>query len=235
MNDELTGYAERLAAAQGSARWLYDRVGYLTASRFKDMLDITKTGTESAKRRNYRIDVLVERLTGQPTEHFVTQAMQAGIDLEPAARMEYERRTGAMVEQVGFCKHPTIKWLGGSPDGFVDDDGGVEFKCPQAPEHIRILTSEDVSEYLPQCCGLMWITGRKWWDFVSYCPRMPAGLEYYQRRVERDEGYIAHLADKAMLFLSEVEAQQRALEAIAAKNLPPAQPERDPLDIDIPL
>ena len=36
----------------------------------------------------------------------------------------------------------------------------------------------------------MWITGRKWWDFVSYHPEMDSLIV----RVERDEEYIWQLA-----------------------------------------
>ncbi len=222
--EQVKGYATREPTAptaeQGSPAWLAERIGHCTASRFADVLEITKKGTELAKRRNYRVDVLIERLTGRPTEHYVSDAMQAGIDNEPLARMAYEAATGAMVEQVGFLHHPTIKWVGGSPDGLVGTDGGVEFKCPQPAEHIRILLTNDITDYHPQIHGLMWIKGRQWWDFVSYCPQMPDGLQLYIVRINRDDDFIAELAGNVLRFLAEVEEQHQAL--LKLKSAPQA-------------
>lgn len=217
---EVENYREPKAptADQRSPEWLAERIGHVTASRFANVLDITKKGTESAKRRNYKVDVLVERLTGQPTEHYVSLPMQAGIDNEPMARMAYEAATGAIVEQVGFIHHPTIKWVGGSPDGLVGADGGVELKCPQPAEHIRILLTKDIADYQAQIQGLMWIKARQWWDFVSYCPQMPDGLQVYIQRVPRDDDYIAELAGNVLQFLAEVDEQHKALMAIARAN-----------------
>jgi len=207
-------------AEQGSPAWLLERVGHCTASRFKDVMDVTKKGTESAKRRNYKTDVLLERLTGNATEHFVNDAMQAGIDNEPLARMAFESATGLMVHQVGFIHHKEIKFVGGSPDGYIDEDVGVEFKCPQPTEHVRILLTEDLSDYLPQCYGLMWITNRKAWWFVSYCPQMPKGLQLYMRRILRDDDYIAELAGNVIQFLSEVEEMHKRLIALTEPEAP---------------
>lgn len=222
--DAMEAHIEKKASAaptaeQGSPEWLAERVGHCTASRFANVLEVTKKGTESAKRRNYRVDVLVERLTGRPTEHYVSDAMQAGIENEALARMAYEAATGAMVEQVGFLHHPTIKWVGGSPDGLVGTDGGVEFKCPQPAEHIRILLTKDISAYLPQIHGLMWIKGRQYWDFVSFNPLFPEGLQLYIQRVDRDENFIAELAGNVLKFLAEVDAQHKELQEIAKLQL----------------
>ena len=218
----VAGYADKRqssapAADQRSPEWLAERIGHVTASRFKDVMDLTKKGTESAKRKNYKIDVLVERLTGRPTEHFVNPAMLYGIDTEPLARMAYEAATGRMVEQVGFIHHQTIKLVGGSPDGLLGADGGVEFKCPQPAEHIRILLTDEIDDYLPQIQGLMWIKARQWWDFVSYCPLMPEGLQYYCQRVRRSDDYLAELSAGVLNFLKEIEdMQDRLIEKAAS-------------------
>jgi len=211
---EVAGYADKAPVAeQGSAAWLQQRVGHCTASRFKDARDFTKGGKSSAKREGYKMEVLVERLTGSAFEHFVSAAMIHGTETEPLARMAYEAATGAMVEQVSFIHHPKIKWIGGSPDGLIGEDGGVEFKCPQPPEHIRILMTEELDDYLPQVQGLMWITGRQWFDFVSYCPMLPNGLQLYTKRIARDESFIKQLADEVQQFLLEVdELHQKLLE-----------------------
>ena len=40
----------------------------------------------------------------------------------------------------------------------------------------------------------LWVTGREWWDFVSYHPDMPVLLT----RVYRDEEYIAALSNEVI-------------------------------------
>ena len=96
-------------AEQGSPQWLAERIGHCTASRFKDVMDFLKRGGEGSKRAAYRMELVVERLTGSAAEHYVNAAMEWGIEHEAAARMAYEARTGAMVEQVGFIHHTGAK------------------------------------------------------------------------------------------------------------------------------
>jgi hypothetical protein len=215
---ELTrGYAARLDAEQGEqggVDWLMSRVAHVTASRFRDVLDFTKAGKAGAKRTSYLWDVVVERLTGQPTEHFVNAAMEHGTQNEPMARMAYESRTGNIVAETGFLHHTAIKWVGGSPDGLVDADGLIEIKAPTTKTMCQLLIDQDLSDYMPQMQGLMWITGRQWCDFVCYDPRLPDGLSLYIERVLRDEDYIAELAGNVLQFLSEVEELHSRLMAL---------------------
>lgn len=193
--------------AQGSAAWLYERVGYVTASRFDDVIAKTKAGKPTAAREKYLWEVVVERVTGQPQDHFASAAMVWGTDQEQASRMDYEARTGAMVEQVGFIKHPTLPMVGGSPDGLIDDDGGWESKSPyNSGIHLQTVLNGMPEEHMAQCMGLMWITGRKYWDFQSFDPRLPEPLCRYVKRIERDEAYIAALEAEVVIFLQEIDA-----------------------------
>lgn len=192
---------------QRTAAWLYQRVGHATCSRFKDI--IAKIGKgESAKRRNYRIQLAVERLTNEPTNNYVNTAMQHGTDQEPIARMEYEARTGAIVEELGFIHHPTIELCGGSADGAVESDGLIEIKCPyESAIHVETLLAGAMpEEHMAQVQGLMAVTGRKWCDFISFDPRMPKGLDMFVQRIPRDDAYIATLETEVVKFLAEVAA-----------------------------
>lgn len=198
---------------QGSVEWLYDRVGYCTASRFKDVMDFTKAGKPGAKRTAYIWELVIERLTGQPCEHYTSTAMQHGTDNEPLARMAVEA-TGVMVEQTGFIKHPTLAFVGGSPDGLIDDDSGVEIKCPfNSANHLQCWLSGMPEDHMAQIQGLMWITGRKQWLFASYDPRMPEKHQLYLQTIERDDEYIAKLEENIIALLAEVGAIQAQLEA----------------------
>ena len=194
-------------ATQGSGAWLYERCGYVTASRFDDVIARTKAGKPTAARDKYLWEVVVERLTGQPQDHFTNTAMQWGIDNEERSRMEYEAATGAIVEQIGFIKHPTLPMVGGSPDGLIGDDGGWESKSPyNSAVHLGTVLDGMPAEHLAQCQGLMWITKRAWWDFQSFDPRLPAPLNRYCQRIARDEDYIKALEQEIIAFSAEVAA-----------------------------
>lgn len=190
---------------QRNDQWYQDRLGKVTASRVAEMVAKTKTGW-GASRANYRAQLIVERLTGKPTEGYVNGAMQHGIDTEAQARAAYEFYTDSEVEQVGFVPHFAIKMAGASPDGLVGDDGLVEFKCPQTASHINTLLTETIEDkYVKQMQFQMACTKRQWCDFVSFDPRLPAEMQMFVKRVPRDAGMIAELEREAKIFLEEVE------------------------------
>lgn len=176
-----------------------------------------KSGGEAASRKNYRAQLVVERLTGQPTESYTNVAMQWGIDNEPAARECYEFVTGRTVDQVGFIDHPVVANSGASPDGLVGDDGLVEIKCPNTATHIEYLLAGVVpSDYIKQMQWQMACTGRKWCDFVSYDPRLTLNLQLFIRRLDRDEKLIAEMEAAVLTFLGEVDATVDKLNQVAA-------------------
>lgn len=194
-------------AKQGSGAWLYERCGFITASRFRDVLDFTAKGLPGAKRKAYLWEVVIERLTGMPADHYSNAAMEWGTEQEPLSRMAYEAQSGHMVEEVGFIKHPTLPMVGGSPDGLIGDDGGWESKSPfNSAIHLATVLDGMPEEHAPQVQGLMWITGGTWWDFSSFDPRMPAPLKLYTQRIERDDEYIAKLELAVRAFDAEANA-----------------------------
>ena len=204
-----------MSAIQGTQAWLAERAGFCTASRASAVLATIKSG-EAATRRNYRAQLVAERLTGAPAESFKSAEMQWGNDTEPAGRMAYEARTGAMVEEQGFIKHPTLPWTGCSPDGFIGADGMVEIKCPNTATHIDALLGKGVpAEHIPQIQFQMWVCGRQWVDFVSFDPRMPERLQLFVSRVARNDVYIAGLEAEVVKFLAAVAVTVRELEALA--------------------
>jgi putative phage-type endonuclease len=198
---------------QGSPEWLASRSGVASASRFAAIMATIKSG-EAAERRNYRSDLLVERLTGKPLETFTTAAMKQGIEREPFARLAYESRTGNLVEEVGFCRHDVLL-AGASPDGLIDADGGLEIKCPERTAHLRYLQQDmEPPEYTWQIQGGMWITGREWWDFVSWNPDFPEHLQLIVRRIKRNDEAIAKLSAEVKRFLAEVDAEMERIQAM---------------------
>lgn len=188
---------------QGSQEWFDARIGKVTASRVADVLATIKTG-ESASRKNYRMELVCQRLTGQRDEGFTNSHMERGIELEPLARAAYEFKQGVTVTEVGFVDHPIIEMSGASPDGIVGD-GLVEIKCPTAANHVdTLLSGKAPSKYIPQMQWQMACTGAKWCDFVSYCPTVGDNLALFVVRVDRDDEYIAETENAVKLFLTEV-------------------------------
>jgi len=105
---------------QRTHEWFTLRLGRLTASDAKDMLATIKSG-EAAARRDLRMRLVCERLTGQPAEDTYTNAdMQRGVELEGAALQAYQSRTGQLVDtRVGFISHDDCA-AGCSPDGVIE-------------------------------------------------------------------------------------------------------------------
>lgn len=187
---------------QRSEEWFQARLGKVTASRVSDVLAKIKTG-ESASRRNYKVQLVSERLTGTKQDTYVNQAMQDGIDREEEARASYVF-SHSNVEEVGFIVHPTLE-AGASPDGLVGDDGLIEIKCPLATTHTDNLINKEVpSKYIPQIQWQLRCTGRKWCDFVSYNPNFPSNLQMFVKRVEADKDYQDELEVEIKQFLTEV-------------------------------
>lgn len=191
---------------QGSDAWKALRAGKVTASRVADVLSKIKSG-ESAGRKNYRMDLVAERLTGKPADSFTNSAMQWGTEQEPFARIAYETHKGLFVEQVPFIDHPTIEWFGCSPDGLVAEDGLLEIKCPNTTTHLEYLQDgKPPSKYIPQMMAQMACTGRKWCDFASFDPRLPEDLQLFVVRLNWDDAYIQEMEAEVKQFLNEVDA-----------------------------
>ena len=196
---------------QGSPEWFAARLGKVTASRVADVLPKIKEG-ESASRKNYKADLVAERLTKQKTLGFSSTAMQWGVETEHQARAAYEVTTGDFVEQIAFVDHPAIVNFGCSPDGLVGDDGLIEIKCPNTATHLEYLEADaPPKKYFIQMQSQMAVTGRKWCDFVSFDPRLPDGLELLIVRVNRDDKYIKIMEDEVSKFLQEVDNKVESL------------------------
>jgi hypothetical protein len=204
---------------QGTDEWLAARAGRATGSRARDILAKIKSG-EAASRKNYRTQLVIERLTGRPAESgFISKEMQWGTEQEPFARMAYESETGRLVSEMGFIYLPDAM-TGCSVDGLVEDDGktGVwEAKCPSSATHIEYLTSGRLPpEYKPQIMHNMLVTGADFADFVSYDPRMPEKLQLFIVRWERNEDEIKEYEAELNAFLKEVDTLHSELARQAA-------------------
>ncbi len=201
---------------QRSPEWFQSRVGRVTGSRAADVLATIKSG-EAAARRDYRAQLVCERLTGLPQEgDFINAAMTWGIEQEANAFAAYEGLTGQLVRRTGFLA-ATDLMVGCSLDGDVDDFAGiVEIKCPKSATHLDYLKlpiEAIPTRHLPQMVHNLWVSGAQWCDFVSYDPRFPEPLQLFCRRLLRDEGQIKSYELAVSLFLSEVDRDVAEMQA----------------------
>jgi putative phage-type endonuclease len=190
---------------QQSDAWFSARLGKVTASQISNVLATVKTG-EAVTRRNYRMQLVCERLTGRKAETYTNAHMERGNALEPLARALYEVKKGVMVDEVGFVQHPTIEMAGASPDGLIEN-GSIEIKCPTQPNHFETALKGTVpSQYYGQVQWQLACLGDayRYVDFVSYCPDAGEEFELFVVRVMRDDEYIQETEKAVIAFLNEV-------------------------------
>jgi hypothetical protein len=187
-----------------------------------DVMATLKRGGEAASRRDYRAELIAERLTGRAEDQYVSKEMKFGTEQEPFARTAYEIKTENIVDQVGFIFHPRLDFTGASPDGLIGEDGGLELKCPKTTTHLAYMMGGTVpKEYQYQMLWNMACAEREWWDFASYDPRLPEKLRVFIVRLPRDEARIGEIEREVLKLNSEVQ-YICALLGIEA-NLPPIE------------
>jgi hypothetical protein len=185
---------------QGTLEWLAARAGIPTASEFHTVMAVGKQGGKSLTRVAYLNKLAGEILTGEPMESYVSAAMERGTLMEDEARDLYAFQNAIEPQRVGFVRNGE---KGASPDSLIGDNGGLEIKSAAAHIQIeRLLRGTLPPEHKAQVHGNIWVCEREWWDFCSYCPRLPL----LQIRVYRDENYIKKIANEVELF--NIELQQ---------------------------
>jgi hypothetical protein len=161
---------------QGSEEWHQLRAGRFTASSIPDLFM-----AKSTKGYDDAICSVVEGIImGKVDGGYLGKWMKRGIELEPMARDVYEIEKLTLVKQCGFIE--VDEWTGCSPDGLVGEDGMVQIKCvafnTQVKYLLKIEKPEDLlrteKDYYIQMQAEMWMAGRKWNDFFSFHPDLPA-------------------------------------------------------------
>jgi putative phage-type endonuclease len=199
---------------QGSAEWFTARLGSLTGSRIYDACAKGKSGKYYASRDDLLTEKLIERLTGIPAQHFVTDAMSWGTFHEDEARAVYETQKGVLVTDCAYLPHPSIAHSGASPDGLVGEDGVIEIKCPTTKVHLETVLAGAIPEYHTyQMAWEIESSGRTWADFISYDPRLPGNLSFFCLRYEPAKELLEYLRAEVRQFLSELDALEAKVRA----------------------
>ena len=185
---------------QGSPEWYQVRFGRFTASKIAVLISApNKKGeyklTKGAK--TYIEHCTMEQILQEPLSDYKSDAMVSGSDNEINSAKAYQKKNGVFAMSTGFWCFGDHS--GASPDKLVGTAGGAEFKNVAIKRHTKFLTMQEASDlkaiekdYFFQVHMCMLATGRKWWDFVSYCPhkKLPEHLHIAQLRINRDEKVI---------------------------------------------
>lgn len=179
---------------QGSADWFACRAGIPTASKFATVM----AKGEGKTRSKYMRQLAGEIITGEPMEAFTNGHMDRGKTMEDEARETYAFINDAEIKRVGFIRDGS---KGASPDSLIGDEGGLEIKTALPDIQIeRLISGKLPPEHKAQVQGNIWISGRQWWDFVSYWPKLPM----LTVRVFRDDIYIANMSAEIDAFNAEL-------------------------------
>lgn len=206
---------------QYSPEWWAIRRGLPTASEAHRI--VTPAKGELSK----SADAFAYELLAQPydpqygvMDGYVSDAMKNGSLMEPEARACYEFQRNAKVHQVGFCTTDDGR-AGCSPDALIGNDGGLECKSPAPKTHIEYLMNGGLPvEYKPQVHWSMIVTGRNWWDFMSYTRGLPSLIV----RVEADE-YTEKVRAAMLDFLDKLDTMRAKLRAMVGDM--PVVPEKE--------
>jgi YqaJ-like viral recombinase domain len=176
----------------------------------------TEQFSDIAKR--YAADLAIERISGRPHgEPVKAWVLERGHFMESRARMIHEIRMGLCISESGLCVADDGIFAYSS-DGMTEDFGLIEIKAPiDSAKIMRMWQTGDVSEYMHQMQGGMWITGRQYCDLLMYVPDLEAvGKDLFVKRVPRDEKFISEMVVDLMKFADLVSAT----EAVFRGNLP---------------
>ncbi len=182
---------------QNTDEWLTLRMGKITSSHQGSiMANLGKSFGNPAV--EYAQKIALEIVTGELDEtNFYSNAyMERGHELEPIAIDLYQMQNFTEVANGGFFTledNHRIQ-IGDSPDGLVGANGCIEVKSviPKT-QWKRIKKGGIDTSYKWQIQSHLWVTGRMWCDFISYCPEMPENNRLIVVRVERNEEMIKQL------------------------------------------
>jgi putative phage-type endonuclease len=153
------------APEQRTQEWHEARGKRVTASMVGAIL-----GNSPYMDRNDAMRSLVRDAIGEPREFTGNIATEYGTANEATAMVDYRMETLHDVDAVGFI--PFEDWAGCSPDGLIDEKGGLEIKCPyglrDAPAPVPFKPLADQPQYNDQVQFSLFVTGREWWHFFQW-------------------------------------------------------------------
>ena len=209
---------------QHTSEWFDAKIGKVSASNMYLAMDFVSKGSiargdkrieSSAARNKYIRHLAMEMITREPTEHYVSPAMDHGTGFESEARRAYALRRECMVDQTGFVLHPTLNYLGASPDGVILPTHIVELKCPTYDIHLEYLdTGIFPKRYILQVHCVRLCCKSDYGELVSYyapdpqldMPYLPERFRMVIKRIEADAEIDRQMEEAATKTMEEATA-----------------------------
>ena len=186
---------------QGTPEWHDLRRGVLTSTAIKTLITPTGKLADNDKTRAHVYEVAAQRITGKTEDNYMSFDMMRGHTEEILARELYAKHYASVVE-CGFITSDKLGFMVGySPDGLVGEDGIIEIKSAKAKIQVQRMTDGVIPlEHYAQVQTGLWVTGRKWCDFISYSN----GMKMMVVRVEADPAYHDLIEQSATIFEAKV-------------------------------
>lgn len=160
---------------QQSPEWFAIRKWKMTASEAQAIWNNWK-GLDT-----YIKKLMSETFSSWQKEFYSNSDTERGNELEEVARQMYELENDVIVDTVWFIEFNEFVWC--SPDWLVWEDWWIEIKCLNDFNHFKLML-EGIdwidTWYIWQIQMNLLITGRKWWDYVSYNPNFERTLIIYR-------------------------------------------------------
>jgi predicted phage-related endonuclease len=186
---------------QGTPEWHDLRRGVLTSTAIRTLITPTGKLADNDKTRAHVYEVAAQRITGRTEDSYLSFDMMRGHTEEILARDLYGHAYEP-VTQCGFITNDSLGFtVGYSPDGLVGDDGIIEIKSAKSKIQVQRITDGSIpTEHIAQVQTGLWVTGRKWCDFISYSN----GMAMMVVRVNADPAYHALIEHAAHAFEAKV-------------------------------
>lgn len=187
---------------QRTDEWKDEKLGVVSGTRAYDLMSSNIT------RRTLLATLIVELLTASNPGEFYSAKLEAKGDMEPEAASYYAiMNDAAVTAQDAYIESDLHPMFACSPDGLVNDDGGVDFKRLDDHNHVKMLLGAPADKkYSMQCHWCMFITGRQWWDLFFYCETLPDSMRGFTIRIERDETMMKEMQEQAEKLLDDLRA-----------------------------
>lgn len=223
--------------------WKQQRLAKVTSSKFADVITEPRSkkdkeaGELSSTAKAYLNQIIAEyfydydqfdnEVSMDDYYGYVNSSkpLEYGNANEPHAIKLYEKLHNCKVKESEFINYKGdinefIGWVGGTPDGYLEDGSPIEIKSPWNPaNHIgNIFEPENygLKTYQAQIQGHIWLTGADKCTFISYDGRMSnSKLWLAVHEVKRDDEFIeSKLIPGIQRFLNHLKPMLKKLNSL---------------------
>ena len=213
MHPKTASLLERPQWVQRSPEWYAVRRDMITASEAASALGHKPFPSYAGSPRN---ELMARKLSDAPLNSVFAAH---GVKYEDEARRWAAAALGETILDVGLVRHPTLDWLGASPDGVTLTGKLVEIKCPLKR---AVKPGQVPSHYYPQVQVQMEVADVDSTIFVEY---KPASLSDDMRTatlsivvVERDRAWFERSMPTLRAFWDEYSARRK--DPLGKRGLP---------------